>query len=191
MRITSKFDPNRLHPVLHQIRAHRGVDYGAPHGSPIRATADGVVRFSGTRGAYGSTVILQHGERVKTLYAHMSRISDKSVVGYRVRQGDVIGYVGNTGRVTGTHLHYEFRVDEKHVDPLTVELPAAAPIAPEHRDALRAVADELVAQMRSVRPGSTATATAPSANVPDPSLAALDALADDVTGGRTGTSLKR
>ena len=154
VRVTSKFDPNRLHPVLHQIRAHRGVDYGAPHGSPIRATADGIVRFSGTRSSYGKTVILQHGKRVKTLYAHMSRISDKSGVGRRVRQGDVIGYVGNTGRVTGTHLHYEFRVDDKHVDPLTVELPAAAPIAPEHRDALRALSDELVAQMHSVLPGA-------------------------------------
>ena len=148
VRITSKFDPNRLHPVLHQIRAHRGVDYGAPHGSPIRATADGVVKFSGPRSSYGNTVILQHGERTKTLYAHMSRISDKSVVGSRVRQGDVIGYVGNTGRVTGTHLHYEFRVDDKHVDPLTVELPAAAPLAADQRDALQTLTDELVAQMR-------------------------------------------
>jgi len=72
VRITSKFDPNRLHPVLHQIRAHRGVDYGSPHGSPIYATADGVVKFSGSKSAYGKTVVLQHGDTISTLYAHMS-----------------------------------------------------------------------------------------------------------------------
>ena len=150
VRITSKFDPERLHPILHQIRAHRGVDYGAPHGSPIRATADGVVAYAGERGAYGNTVILKHGEHTETLYAHMSRISDKSIEGHRVKQGDVIGYVGRTGRVTGTHLHYEFRVGGEHVDPLTVELPAAAPIASAEREALRDLSDTLLAQMRSV-----------------------------------------
>ena len=150
VRITSKFDPNRLHPVLHQIRAHRGVDYGSPHGSPIYATADGTVSFSGTKGAYGKTVILKHGQRFSTLYAHMSKISKKSNVGKKVKQGDVIGYVGKTGRVTGTHLHYEFRVDNKHVDPLKVELPAAAPIAKKYRPALKSVSDEMSAQMRSV-----------------------------------------
>jgi len=148
VRITSGFDPNRLHPVLHQIRAHRGVDYGAPHGSPVRATADGIVRFSGHKSAYGQTVLLQHGKTIKTLYAHLSRISDKSVAGARVRQGEVIGYVGNTGRVTGTHLHYEFRVNDTHVDPLAVEFPAAAPLPERERDALKAVSAELIAQMR-------------------------------------------
>ena len=150
VRITSKFDPERMHPVLHQIRAHRGVDYGAPHGSPIRATADGIVSYAGERSTYGNTVILKHGEHTETLYAHMSRISDKSVKGRRVKQGDVIGYVGRTGRVTGTHLHYEFRVGGKHVDPLTVELPAAAPIDPSEREALRDLSDAMLAQMRSV-----------------------------------------
>ncbi len=154
VRITSKFDPNRMHPVLHQIRAHRGVDYGAPHGSPIYATADGVIEFSGSKSAYGKTVVLQHGENISTLYAHMSRISDKSKVGKRVKQGDVIGYVGRTGRVTGTHLHYEFRKNKKHVDPLKIELPAAAPIAKAYRQELKAVSDEMIAQMRSVIPGT-------------------------------------
>ncbi|MEE9320082.1 MAG: peptidoglycan DD-metalloendopeptidase family protein, partial [Granulosicoccus sp.] len=83
VRITSRFDPNRLHPVLHQIRAHRGVDYGSPHGSPIRATADGKISFSGTKSTYGNTVVVQHGDKIETLYAHMSRISDKSEVGKR------------------------------------------------------------------------------------------------------------
>lgn len=143
VRITSKFDPNRLHPVLHQIRAHRGVDYGSPHGSPIYATADGRVTYSGTKNAYGKTVVLKHGEKFSTLYAHMSRISKKSQVGKRVKQGDVIGYVGNTGRVTGTHLHYEFRVNGKQIDPLKVELPAASPIDKKYRGRLKALAEEM------------------------------------------------
>ncbi|NND92533.1 MAG: peptidoglycan DD-metalloendopeptidase family protein [Granulosicoccus sp.] len=150
VRITSKFNPNRLHPVLHQIRAHRGVDYGSPHGSPIYATADGKVTFSGSKNAYGNTVILQHGKKFSTLYAHMSKISGKSVVGKRVKQGDVIGYVGKTGRVTGTHLHYEFRVNNKQIDPLKVELPAAQPIDRKYLPELAAISEEMTAQMRSV-----------------------------------------
>lgn len=150
VRITSKFNPNRLHPVLHQLRAHRGVDYGSPYGSPIYATADGKVLKSGTNGGYGNTVILQHGQKFSTLYAHMSKIAEKSIVGKRVRQGDVIGYVGKTGRVTGTHLHYEFRVNGKQIDPLKVELPAAQPIDAKYLPELKIVSDEMSAQMRSV-----------------------------------------
>ncbi len=147
VRITSKFDPNRLHPVLHQIRAHRGVDYGSPHGSPIYATADGKIIYSGSKNAYGNTVVLKHGEKFSTLYAHMSRISDKSEVGARVKQGDVIGYVGKTGRVTGTHLHYEFRVNGKQIDPLKVELPEAQPIDSKYLSELKALADEMTGLM--------------------------------------------
>jgi len=143
VRITSKFNPGRLHPVLHKIRAHRGVDYGSPHGSPIYATADGRVIHSGNKSAYGKTVILKHGEKYSTLYAHMSRISDKSQVGKRVKLGDVIGYVGNTGRVTGTHLHYEFRVDGKQIDPLKLELPAAAPLDSKYLSSLTALSNEM------------------------------------------------
>ena len=143
VRITSKFNPERLHPVLHQLRAHRGVDYGSPHGSPIYATADGIVVFAGEKNAYGNTVILKHGEKFSTLYAHMSKISSKSKVGDRVSQGDVIGYVGNSGRVTGTHLHYEFRVNGKQIDPLIVELPAAAPLEGKYLGRLAALSDEM------------------------------------------------
>ena len=153
VRITSKFDPNRLHPVLHKIRAHKGVDYGSPHGSPIYATADGIVQTAGAKGAYGQTVILKHGDNRTTLYAHMSRIAKKSRVGVRVKRGDVIGYVGKTGRVTGTHLHYEFRIGGKHVDPLKVKLPNAPSLDKQYHARLKAVANELLAQMRSVIPG--------------------------------------
>lgn len=150
VRITSKFDPKRMHPVLHKIRAHHGVDYGSPHGTPIRATADGKVVYSGNKSTYGKTVILKHGQKFSTLYAHMSKISAKSDVGKKIKQGEVIGYVGRTGRVTGTHLHYEFRINGAHVDPLKVQLPEAKPIAANYRDDLRLLADDMIAQMRSV-----------------------------------------
>jgi len=154
VRITSRFDPKRVHPVLHKIRAHKGVDYGSPSGTPIRATANGVVKFAGSKSAYGKTVILNHGTDIRTLYAHMSRISDKVASGKRVKQGDVIGYVGATGRVTGAHLHYEFQKNGKHVDPLKVKLPAAQPLAADLRDELRDLSDDLLAQMKSVLPTS-------------------------------------
>ena len=155
VRVTSKFDPERMHPVLGRKRPHRGVDYGAPHGSPIYATADGTVEFAGKKGAYGTTVVLAHGERVETLYAHMSRLGDVER-GDRVSQGDVIGYVGRTGRVTGTHLHYEFRRSGLHIDPLTVRLPGADPVPAAHRADLSAVSERLLAQMRAVVPDPAA-----------------------------------
>lgn len=160
VRITSHFDPNRVHPVLHRIRAHRGVDYGSPHGAPIYATADGTIAYAGTKGTFGKTVMIKHGDRVETLYAHMSKIAPISHVGKRVRQGDIIGFVGKTGRVTGTHLHYEFRKDGKHVDPLKVELPSASPLAAQYRDELRAISDQMVAQMQSVLPAASQVAAA-------------------------------
>lgn len=150
VRITSKFNPERMHPVLHKIRAHRGVDYGSPHGSPIYATADGKVKFSGSYGAYGKTVILQHGQKFSTLYAHMSKISSKSKKGSKIKQGDVIGYVGKTGRVTGTHLHYEFRVNDKQIDPLKAELPAADPLPSKYLAELKAISQQMSTQMQSV-----------------------------------------
>ena len=162
-RVTSKFNPERLHPVLGTRRPHRGVDYGAPHGSPIHAAADGTVEFAGTQGGYGKTVVLRHGQSIETLYAHMSRIGERSTKGAKVRQGDVIGYVGRTGRVTGTHLHYEFRKNGVHVDPLIVKLPGAEPIAPRYRADLAAVSERMVVQMRAVVPDDAVPGTVPSA----------------------------
>jgi len=150
VRITSKFNLRRMHPVLHQIRAHKGVDYGAPHGSPIRAVADGHISFSGNRNAYGKTVVIKHDTKRTTLYAHMSNIDSATKVGKKVKRGDVIGYVGRTGRVTGTHLHYELRINGVHVDPLKVELPSPEPLAASELKELKVAATELLAQMRSV-----------------------------------------
>ncbi len=133
-RVSSSFNPNRLHPVLKTRRPHRGVDYAAPRGTPIKASGDGKVIFRGVKSGYGNTVILQHGGNITTLYAHMSRFASKVRSGTRVRQGQTIGYVGDTGLVTGVHLHYEYRVNGVHRNPRTVELPQADPIADKYRE---------------------------------------------------------
>jgi murein DD-endopeptidase MepM/ murein hydrolase activator NlpD len=132
-RISSNFNPRRRHPVLNTIRAHRGVDYAAPTGTPVIAAGDGKVTFRGVEGGYGNAVILQHGSNITTLYGHLSRFG-RQRVGARVKQGDVIGYVGQSGLATGPHLHYEYRVGGTHKNPRTVELPAADPVPAEYRD---------------------------------------------------------
>lgn len=133
-RVSSSFNPNRLHPVLKTRRPHRGVDYAAPRGTPIKASGDGKVIFRGTKSGYGKTVILQHGGNITTLYAHMSGFVRNVGVGTRVRQGQTIGYVGATGMVTGVHLHYEYRLNGVHRNPRTVKLPQAEPIKDEYRE---------------------------------------------------------
>ena len=127
-RVTSVFSNNRFHPTLKKIRPHRGVDYGARTGTPIRATADGYVAKRSHENGYGKVIILRHGSKYQTLYAHMSKFAVKTTPGSRVSQGQVIGYVGSTGLSTGPHLHYEFRVDGVHKDPLNFPLPQGEPI---------------------------------------------------------------
>ena len=141
-RITSGFSKNRFHPVLKKWRAHKGVDYAAPRGTPVVATADGKVHFVGRNGGYGKTIVLRHGRQFSTLYAHLSGYGKGMSHGAKVQQGDVIGYVGTTGLATGPHLHYEFRVNDVHRDPLTYETPKAQPIAEEHRGDFVAMARE-------------------------------------------------
>ena len=126
-RVSSRFNLKRRHPILHKIRAHRGVDYAASRGTAIRASGDGKVIFVGRKGGFGRTVILRHGSTYTTLYAHMSRYTKGMRPGRRVQQGQLIGYVGSSGLATGPHLHYEFRVRNVHRNPLTVKLPKAAP----------------------------------------------------------------
>lgn len=144
-RISSRFTHKRYHPVLKRWRAHKGVDYAAPTGTPIRTTANGTVVFAGRKGGYGKTVIIRHGGRFSTLYAHMSRI--KVHKGTVVRQGQVIGKVGSTGLASGPHLHYEFRVNDQHRNPLTYQFPAASPIHPALRNRFQQVAEKRVAQL--------------------------------------------
>ncbi len=132
-RISSNFNPNRRHPVLNTIRAHRGVDYAAPTGTPVMAAGDGTIRTRGRNGGYGNAVVIQHGGGITTLYGHLSRFG-KFRQGTRVRQGDVIGYVGQSGLATGPHLHYEYRLDGVHRNPRTVPLPPAEPVPAEQHD---------------------------------------------------------
>ena len=149
-RISSTFQRERFHPVLGERRPHRGVDYAAATGTPIKAAGDGRVIFRGVQGGYGNTVILQHGNNITTLYAHMSRYQKGVTNGTRVRQGQVIGYVGKTGLATGPHLHYEFRINGQHKNPLTVKLPDAEPIPAKYREQFRQQSAPLLAQLNQL-----------------------------------------
>ncbi|MDD5580821.1 MAG: peptidoglycan DD-metalloendopeptidase family protein [Methylobacter sp.] len=127
-RISSPFDLNRKHPVLNRIRAHKGVDYAARTGTPIKSTGDGIINFHGRKGGYGQVVIVQHGQHYETLYAHLSNFKKGLQDGDQIKQGDIIGYVGQSGLATGPHLHYEFRVDGIHRNPLTAKLTHSLPV---------------------------------------------------------------
>jgi murein DD-endopeptidase MepM/ murein hydrolase activator NlpD len=133
-RVSSNFNPNRKHPILNTIRAHRGVDYAAPKGTKIKASGDGKIIFRGVKSGYGNVIILQHGDNITTLYAHMSGFNSAFKLGDRVRQNQVIGYVGSSGLATAPHLHYEYRVNGVHKNPRTVKLPQAQPIKKEYVD---------------------------------------------------------
>lgn len=146
-RISSRYNPNRRHPVLKTVRPHRGVDYAAATGTPIRATGDGRVVHAGRKGGYGNTVVLKHGQKYQTLYAHMSRFAKGLKVGDNVSQGQVIGYVGTTGLSTGPHLHYEFLVNGTHVDPLNAKLPVADPVPQSERTAFLKLSNTLMAKL--------------------------------------------
>jgi len=135
-RISSTFGMRKLPGLQAWSGHHAGVDYAAPTGTPIYATADGTVDFVGWQNGYGNTIILKHHSKITTLYAHQSRFAAGIKVGSKVSQGDLIGYVGSTGWSTGPHLHYEFRVANKPIDPLTAtaNMPSSQPLAPEHRE---------------------------------------------------------
>ena len=150
-RITSGFTQARFHPILHTMRAHRGTDFAAPMGTPVRATADGVVTVAGEQNGYGNVVILQHDGRYSTVYAHLSRFAEELRSGARIRQGDTIGYVGQTGWATGPHLHYELRVDGEPQDALTAALPMATPVSDEERPAFTAGIAPLAGELAVVR----------------------------------------
>ncbi len=127
-RISSRFNLRRKHPILNRIRAHTGVDYAAPVGTPVKSTAKGKVVKRKWNGGYGKTIVIQHGNKYSTLYAHLSSFKKGVSVGSLVKQGQIIGFVGSTGLATGPHLHYEFRVNKKHKNPLKYQYPSAEPI---------------------------------------------------------------
>lgn len=148
-RVTSGF-AMRFHPILKRWLQHFGTDFGAPSGTPVRATADGVVDFAGTEGGYGQLIILRHGGGITTYYGHLSAFARDLRRGKRVAQGEVIGYVGQTGWATGPHLHYEFREHNVQRDPLKVALPAADPVPRAQLAAFRAETAEIAAQIALV-----------------------------------------
>ncbi len=148
-RITSHFNPRRRHPISGRIRAHTGIDYGAPTGTPIKASGNGHVQFAGRKGGYGNAVVIDHGNGITTLYGHMSRFSKSARSGRRVAQGDVIGYVGATGAATGPHLHYEYRVRGVYKNPARVVMPRVE-LPPAYLAEFRTEAATLMAQMNLI-----------------------------------------
>jgi murein DD-endopeptidase MepM/ murein hydrolase activator NlpD len=145
-RISSNFSLNRKHPILNTIRAHKGTDYAAPKGTPVRATSDGVVTWAARNGSFGKLVVLQHRGQFETKYAHLNDYASGIKKGARVRQGQIIGYVGQTGGATGPHLHYEFLIGGVHKDPRTIveQLPQAISLAPEELPRFKAQAHDLL-----------------------------------------------
>ena len=127
--ISSHFNPNRMHPVLHTIRAHNGVDYAAKTGSPVRTTGNGTVHYAGRRNGCGNEIVIKHSNDYSTRYCHLNKFKSGIKKGTKVIQGETIGFVGSTGLATGPHLHYEFKIGNKHVDPVKLQLPSAEPIS--------------------------------------------------------------
>ena len=126
--ISSHFNPNRMHPILHKIKAHNGVDYAAKRNTPVKASGDGVISFIGRQSGYGRTVEIKHGGNIKTLYAHLERFNTKLKVGSKEKQAEIIAFVGDSGQATGPHLHFEFWQGEIRSDPVKVKLPSAKPV---------------------------------------------------------------
>lgn len=167
-RLSSTFGARR-HPVLGSMRMHKGVDYAARTGTPIMAAGDARVQFAGTQRGYGNVVILDHGRGYTTLYGHMSRFGNVKT-GQRVNQGTVIGYVGSTGMSTGPHLHYEFRVNGQHRNPLSVTMPPPEPLKGAELAAFRAQTSPAMARIQGMeellyanagkKPAATTTASA-------------------------------
>ncbi len=150
-RVSSGFTNARFHPILKEWRAHRGIDYAAPTGTPVKATSSGIVAFSGSQKGYGNLVVLKHNGKYETAYGHLSRFASGLSKGKRVNQGDVIGYVGSTGMATGPHLHYELRVDGVQRDPAKVILPTAPPIAKRDLNTFQKETQSLVARLNIMR----------------------------------------
>ena len=146
-RVSSRFNSARYHPILNLIRAHKGVDYAAPMGTPVKAAGDGRIRFAGLKGGYGNVVEIEHSASVVTVYGHLSRFAKGTHVGAHVTQGVIIAYVGMTGLATGPHLHYEYRVNGVFKNPQTVVLPGADPIEARWRDDFLAKSAPLLASL--------------------------------------------
>lgn len=146
-RISSGFSNARYHPILKEWRAHKGIDYAAPTGTPVRAIADSVVSFAGRQGGYGNLILLNHQGPYSTAYGHLSRFAKGIKRGGRISQGQIIGYVGSTGLATGPHLHYEFRVNGVQKNPLALKLPTSYPLDSRARAQFAGKAQPMVARL--------------------------------------------
>jgi murein DD-endopeptidase MepM/ murein hydrolase activator NlpD len=155
-RISSGFSM-RSHPISGKWKQHKGVDFAAATGTPIRASGDGTIDFAGTQGGYGNVVVIKHWGNFSTAYAHMSRFASGMHKGAKVSQGEVIGYVGTSGWSTGPHLHYEFRVNNEARDPLTVDVPNAQPLAGAELQHFRAVTADMNHRFALMNPDSKNT----------------------------------
>lgn len=148
-RVTSGFKM-RFHPILKEWRAHKGVDFAAAEGTKVRATGDATVSFSGFQRGYGNIVVLRHSGKYSTAYAHLQRIASGIRNGSRVSQGDTIGYVGHTGWATGPHLHYEFRVADKPINPLSIEIPVTSPLVAAQKAQFKAETAPLLSLLETL-----------------------------------------
>lgn len=146
-RVSSSFNLQRRHPILNRVRPHQGTDFAAPTGTPVRAAGDGRIRHARRDGGYGRTVRIQHGNGVETVYAHLNGYASGINEGNRVRQGQVIGYVGMSGMATGPHLHYEYRQNGQPRDPMRVTLPDADPVSSDQMAAFQTQSQPLMAQL--------------------------------------------
>jgi murein DD-endopeptidase MepM/ murein hydrolase activator NlpD len=155
-RISSGF-AMRKHPISGKWKAHKGVDFAAVTGTPVRAAGDGVIDFAGVQGGYGNVVVIKHWGNYSTAYAHMSRFGSGIRKGMKVSQGDLIGYVGSTGWSTGPHLHYEFRVNNEARDPLKVDMPTAQPLAGAQLQRFRSVASDMLHRFALLTPQGAGT----------------------------------
>lgn len=146
-RVSSGFSIARYHPILQRVRAHKGVDMAAPTGTRVKASADAVVDFMGSKGGYGNVIVLKHQNGISTLYGHLSRFAEGLRRGKKVSQGEIIGFVGMTGIATGPHLHYEFLVHGQHRDPMKVALPKSTTINARQKPAFEATSRMLISQL--------------------------------------------
>ena len=151
-RISSTFSNGRFHPILKRYRPHHGLDYAAPTGTPVSAIGSGTVVFSGIKGSYGKFVIIKHPNGYKSYYGHLSKIEKNIRIGVRAEQGQIIGYVGATGLATGPHLHYELRINDKPVNPLTVNLPRGKSIPAKMMAEFRQFRNEMDSELVSINP---------------------------------------
>jgi murein DD-endopeptidase MepM/ murein hydrolase activator NlpD len=181
-RVSSGFNPARLHPILNLIRGHMGTDYAAPTGTPVHAAGDGKICFEGMRGGYGKAIVLAHSNSVQTLYGHLSRFARDIRLGSHVHQGEVIGYVGMTGLATGPHLHYEYLMNGVHMNPQTVHLPGAEPLRPDSMAKFLTAAAPLLLGLSPTNtgPGVATTASAGAAASPTAMAQRQSATASDL-----------